>query len=113
MKTSREDLASTPNEYRADSRKAIYGTIAYFGGWSVSFAPEGNSQNICLSGYDKEFPRDRFPNIPVIDFRTCENMRLLPDALVAECFTHKGMFSTYRPLAELLPLYAAAGCTVS
>ena len=95
------------------TRKAIYGTVAYFGGWSVSFEPEGVSENITLSGYDREFPRDRFPHIPVVDFRTCEDFKRLPNAYVAECFAKPSRFRKDLPLTDMLQLYKSAGCTVT
>ena len=52
--------------------KAIMGTIPYFGGeWPVTFEPTQKgvrSLTTSMSGYG-EFPFDRFPNIPVVDFR--------------------------------------------
>lgn len=66
------------------SNVALYGTMSRFGGWSVQFADNGNSTNIVLSGYDKEFPRDRFPDITVYDLRTDESLAAwcsIPDSV--------------------------------
>ena len=48
--------------------KAVYGVIPYFGGeWTVEMRKEGNTTSR-ITGYG-EFPFDRYPDIPVIDFR--------------------------------------------
>lgn len=95
--------------------KPIYGTIAYFGGWSVSFAPEGSVSSSTLSGYG-DFPVERFPGLPVVDFRSLDGPGL-PDRkfpnlpMVEESYgTHYG--SGYVPLSEYLRLCENAGIIV-
>ena len=57
--------------------KPVYGCISYFGGeWMVSFeatVSDGSYTTSSLSGYG-EFPFDRFPSIPVIDYRNNDNV---------------------------------------
>lgn len=95
--------------------RPIYGTIAYFGGWSVVFAPHGNVSHSSLSGYGA-FPRDRFPGLPVVDFRTLDGPGL-PDApfpnlpMVSECYGHQ-IGTGYAPLADYLAQAERAGLIV-
>jgi hypothetical protein len=46
----------------------VFGTLSAFGGWSLEFKPTGNCTRESCSGYDKEFPFDRF-DVPVVDLR--------------------------------------------
>jgi hypothetical protein len=52
--------------------KALYGVIPYFAGeWTIRFQKEEREHSCSthsLSGYG-DFPFDKFPDIPVIDFR--------------------------------------------
>lgn len=51
-----------------DDSKPVYGVIAYTGGqWTVNYEDSGNCRNHTLTGYG-DFPYDRFPDLPVIDF---------------------------------------------
>ncbi len=52
-----------------DDGKAVYGTIPYFGNeWVVRFKPYGSVTSISHTGYGN-FPRNRFPKIPVYQFK--------------------------------------------
>ena len=65
---------------KATERKPIIGYIAALGGWSVDFVAEvrsdGNYSTSTLTGYDRDFPYERFPSIPVVDFRTADGDKL-------------------------------------
>ena len=71
----------------------VYGTIPYLGGeWTVNYdvTRERDCSRHDLSGCG-DFPFDRFPNIPVIDFRTAPNTEAvfnvinLPDSVRPKC----------------------------
>ena len=50
-----------------DFKEPVYGTIPYMGGtWNVYFRVSGSTVLRHLSGAGL-FPRDRFPDLPVID----------------------------------------------
>ena len=58
----------------------VYGSIPYFGdAWSIEFEvqhrPNGNFITHSLSGYGS-FPFEKYPLIPVIDFRTAHGDKL-------------------------------------
>lgn len=101
------------------NHRPLYGTIAYFGrSWSVTFnTRETYGRNGCnisassLSGYG-EFPFDEFPNIPVIDFRTCEDWTIIGRVSVVEAFGRQSDWRKDVPLVEALELYKKAGCIV-
>lgn len=53
----------------------VYGSISAIGGsWCVHYDCSRKKNSTCAhstEGYG-EFPRERFPDIPVIDFRSCK-----------------------------------------
>lgn len=72
-------LAPHGNRVKSTEPQPLYAKIPHLGGtWSVthhktpSITGHGTTTQY-LTGYG-EFPRDRFPNIPVVDFRGVDDM---------------------------------------
>lgn len=87
----------------------IYGTISMLGAsWTVHFAPIGSEAAHSLSGCGS-FPREQFPDIPVVDFQGADLRQILTVPYVQE--THKGSHDTI-PLGDTLEQYRAAGAAI-
>ena len=77
-----------------------YGTISYLGGWGITFDVSMDKTGIACRALDGcgEFPFDRFPNVPVIDFRTASEPGILikainiPVSMHPAC-THPGYYT--------------------
>ena len=74
--------------------KPVFGTIDALGGWHVDYAvclPVTDKCGVTyhsLSGYGN-FPFDRFPDIPVIDYRNVPGKQLIAAINIRECFRPK------------------------
>ena len=92
-------------DYKPQRPQPCYGTIPALGGeWTITHdvSREINISASDHSGYG-DFPFDRFPDIPVIDFRTCSTDQLiaainLPGTVRPEetnPYSYKGSLDTY------------------
>ena len=89
----------------------LYATIPFFGNeWSVVYQAcnENLESHASHSGYG-DFPESRFPDIPLVDFRTANDLSNLRP--VQEAYKDAPMDAI--PLSQYLEQCAAQGATVS
>jgi hypothetical protein len=61
-------------QHANDKTIPLYATVSYSGNtWTVHYKAYGSTSNIIHTGYGV-FPKDRFPNIPVIDYTNNDNV---------------------------------------
>ena len=92
-------------------RKPLFAMVAHFGNsWSVNFAGDSHGTE-SRSGYG-EYPRNEYPNVPVVDCRTVSSFVGFPDFPV-EHYGRQGMFVRYPTLREFLDSARKCGATIS
>jgi hypothetical protein len=96
--------------------KPLYGTIPYYSGsWSVTFQKEksgtGNGETShYLSGYG-DFPFEKYPNIPVINYRDNDAVFKKPDYCVKEA-TINPLPNNTLPLKDYLTVLSSYGIEI-
>ena len=92
----------------------LYGTIPYYGGYSVTYrkekSPHGGECSHCLHGYG-DFPFDKFPDIPVINFRNNDAVFHKPDYYVEEA-TISPIPTNTIPLKKYLEILSDCGIEI-
>ena len=92
------------------NRKPLFGMIpADGGGWSVNCVGDERGTS-ALSGYG-DFPRERFPSIPVVDCRTVTSFVGFPDFPV-EHYGRQSRFVKYPTLSEFIERARKCGATI-